>query len=149
MVGGILASVKVEQARIPLGRGSLEAEPMTSAAGDHAILIREADTPRVLLLAERGPAESLARERVVVMPFDEDVETRVDGDALAKWIAAVPGGSGDAGLGARAGSTAIPGWASAIGLALLLLLVVLVVIGGAVTFSWLLDLLAGSSVTVP
>jgi hypothetical protein len=121
---------------LPVGRGAIEAEPMTSASGDHAILIRQADTPRVLLLAEPGSVESTGLERVVVMPFDEDVETRVDGDALATWIARpydapVPAGQGR-----------IPAWASGFGFAVVILGIVLMVIGSAVVFSWLWDLVA-------
>lgn len=117
----------------PVGRGALEAELMTSASGDHAVFLRQADTPRVLILAEPGSTETTGRERVVIMPFDEDVETRVDGDALATWIAApydAPAAAGDG----RA-----PAWASAFGFVLLILVVVLTVIGGAVAFGWILD----------
>jgi len=121
---------------LPVGRGAIEAEPMTSASGDHAILLRQADTPRVLLLAEPGSVERTGLERVVVMPFDEDFETRVDGDALATWIAApydvpVPAGEGH-----------IPAWASGLGFAVVILGIVLMVIGSAVVFSWLLDFVA-------
>lgn len=118
---------------LPVGRGTVEAEPMTSASGDHAILVRQAGTPRVLLLAEPGSADSGGRERVVVMPFDEDVETRVDGDALATWIASPYDPP------AAAGEGRIPAWASAFGFALLIVVVVLTVIGGAAAFSWILD----------
>jgi hypothetical protein len=126
-----------EQAeRFPVGRGVVEAQSLTSASGDHAILLSQTDMPRVLILAEPGSVESTGRERVVVMPFDEDVETRVDGDALATWIAApydvpVPAGEGR-----------IPVWASGFGFAVVILGIVLMVIGSAVVFSWLLDLVA-------
>jgi hypothetical protein len=114
----------------------VEAQSLTSASGDHAILLSQTDMPRVLILAEPGSVESTGRERVVVMPFDEDVETRVDGDALATWIAApydvpVPAGEGR-----------IPVWASGFGFAVVILGIVLMVIGSAVVFSWLLDLVA-------
>jgi hypothetical protein len=133
------SAMKVESGRaetVPVGRGAIEAEPLTNASGDHAILIRQADTPRVLLLAEPGSVETTGLERVVVMPFDEDVETRVDGDALATWIAApydvpVPAGQGR-----------IPAWASGLGFFVVILGIVLMVIGSAVVFSWLLDLVA-------
>jgi len=136
---GRVGGVKVGSGRaetFPVGRGAIEAEPMTSVSGDHAILLRQADMPRVLLLAEPGSVESTGRERVVVMPFDEDVEIRVDGDALATWIAApydvpVPAGQGR-----------IPVWASGFGFVVVILGIVLMVIGSAVVFSWLLDLLA-------
>jgi len=124
------------QSPLPVGRGALEAQPMTSGSGDHAVLVRQAETPRVLLLAEPGAGPQGGRERVVVMPFDEDVETRVDGDALATWIAApydVPGSASDA---------RVPAWASAFGFVLIIVVVVLTVIGGAVVFGWLLDVVA-------
>jgi hypothetical protein len=119
----------------PVGRGAIEAEALTNAAGDHALLLRQAGTPRVLLLAEPGDVAASGRERVVVMPFDADVETRVDGDALATWIAApydAPAEPGSTGAG-------VPAWASAIGFVLIILVVVLTVVGGAVVFSWVLD----------
>ena len=97
----MLGDVQDDQglAPLPVGRGALEAEAMTSGSGDHAVLVRQADTPRVLLLAEPGDGPGGGLERVVIMPFDEDVETRVDGDALATWIAApyaTPGPEGEA-----------------------------------------------------
>ena len=125
---------------LPVGRGTIEAEPMTSASGDHALLLRQADAPRVLLLAEPGAVTETGRERVVVMPFDEDVETRVDGDALATWIAGSFDARADAGQGSGEGR--IPAWASAFGFVLTVLVVVLAVLGGAVAFGWLLDLVA-------
>ena len=130
----MLGGVRTET--LPVGRGTLEAEPMTSASGDHAILLRQADTPRVLLLAEPPSAASGDRERVVVMPFDEDVETRVDGDALATWIA----GSFDEPQ--EAAPERVPAWASGLGFVLIILVLVLSVIGGAVVFSWILDTVA-------
>ena len=123
-------------APLPVGRGALEAEPMTSGSGDHAVLVRQAHTPRVLLLAEPGDGPGGGLERVVIMPFDEDVETRVDGDALATWIAgpyAAPVAEGEA---------RVPAWASAFGFILIVVVVVLTVIGGAAVFSWLLDVFA-------
>jgi hypothetical protein len=109
---------------------------MTSASGDHAILVREADAPRVLLLAEPGAVATTGRERVVVMPFDDDVETRVDGDALATWIASPLDEPASRATGA------VPAWANALGFVLIIAVVALTVIGGAVVFSWLLDLVA-------
>ena len=134
----MLGDVQDDQglAPLPVGRGALEAEAMTSGSGDHAVLVRQADTPRVLLLAEPGDGPGGGLERVVIMPFDEDVETRVDGDALATWIAApyaTPGPEGDA---------RVPAWASMFGFVLIILVVVLTVIGSAAVFSWLLDLVA-------
>jgi hypothetical protein len=77
------------------------------------------------------------RERVIVMPFDDDVETRVDGDALATWIATPFDQRPDP------GDARVPVWASAIGFVLLIVLVVLAVVGGAAIFSWILDAVAG------
>ena len=113
---------------LPLGAsGRLEAQPMTNAAGDHALIVREGETSRALLTGERGEE----RDRVVVIPLDEDVEMRVDGDALAVWLAH--------GSVAPAPS-AIPGWASAIGFVLVLALVAFAVLGSVTFFSWLLEL---------
>ena len=110
---------------------------MTSGSGDHAVLVRQADTPRVLLLAEPGDGPGGGLERVVIMPFDEDVETRVDGDALATWIAAPYATPEARGRGPGAA------WASMLfGFVLIILVVVLTVIGSAAVFSWLLDLVA-------
>ena len=114
---------------LPLGRRPILAEGLTNESGDHAIILRDGVTSRVLLLTEPADVAS-ERERVIVVPFDEDVETRVDGDALAKWIAAPD-------LFGR--PETVPRFASAIGLFLLLLMLVLTVIGGAVVFSWILD----------
>ncbi|MGH2483806.1 MAG: hypothetical protein ACRDE9_05070 [Candidatus Limnocylindria bacterium] len=135
-MGGARVEGSGDVERFPVGRGVIEAQALTNTSGDHAILVSQTDMPRVLILAEPGSVESTGRERVVVMPFDEDVETRVDGDALATWIAApydvpVPAGEGR-----------IPVWASGFGFVVVILGIVLMVIGSAVVFSWLLDLLA-------
>jgi hypothetical protein len=114
---------------LPLGAsGRLEAVAMTNAAGDHALLVRQGDASRALLTGERGED----RERVVVIPLDEEVEMRMDGDALAVWLtrgsmAPVPSG--------------VPAWASAIGLLLVLVLVGFALLGSFTFFSWLVDLL--------
>ncbi len=123
---------------VPIGRsGRLEAIPLT-AAGDHALLVREADS------AHRGRAllttDKLATgERLVVMPLDDDVVVRVDGDALAVWL-----GSGSLGhvppQHVALDESRVPGWASLIGGALLLLVLAFAVIGSGVAFSWLLRL---------
>lgn len=120
-------------APLPVGRGTLEAEPLSNATGDHALLLRQAGDPRVLLLSEPGSVAETGRERVIVVPFDEDVETRVDGDALATWIAA-PLDAAFERTDAR-----VPVWASAFGFVLIIVVVVLTVVGGAVVFSWILD----------
>lgn len=127
-------------ATIPIGRsGRLEAMALT-AAGDHAVLVRETGTDgrsRALLTTDK-----LDRgERLVVMPLDDEVEVRVDGDALAVWLGA--------------GSTqqlppqqmpversSVPLWATIAGGGLLILVVAFAVIGSAVAFSWIVSLLA-------
>lgn len=118
---------------LPVGRGTVEAEPLTNAAGDHALLLRQAGQPRVLVLAEPGSVAETGRERVVIMPFDEDVDTRVDGDALATWIA-TPYDTPSELTDAR-----VPAWASALGFVLIIVVVVLTAVGGAVVFGWILD----------
>lgn len=121
---------------LPIGQtGRLEAIALT-AGPDAAVLVRERGAdgrPRVLLSTDKLPDG----ERVVVMPLDDEVEVRVDGDALAVWL-----GSGS--LMARPRMAAVedarvPGWASIVGGALLLLVVALAVIGSAVTFAWIVE----------
>jgi hypothetical protein len=125
------------QASLPVGRsGRLEALALT-AAGDHAVLVREvtpADRARALLTTDK----LAAGERLVIMPLDDEVEVRVDGDALAVWL----------GAGSLAQlppdqrpmverDVRVPPWASIVGGALLLLTLVFAVIGSAVVFTWL------------
>lgn len=107
-----------------------------TAAGDHAVLVRETGAER------RGRAllttDKLAGgERLVVMPLDDEVDVRVDGDALAVWL----------GAGSLAQlppeqrplpTTAVPPWASIIGGALLIIVLLFAVIGSAVVFTWLM-----------
>jgi len=123
----------------PLGRsGRLEVAPL-EAGGDHAVIVRETGDHarnRALLTTDK----LATGERLVVMPLDEEVEVRVDGDALAVWL-----GSGLVGEVPRqhhALSPAdVPPWASIIGGALLIAVLVFAVIGSAVVFSWLTRLL--------
>ena len=97
-------------APFPLGpNGRLEAEPLTNAVGNHAVLVREGEQPRALVTVEAGSPE---RQRVVIVPLDNDVEMRVDGDALAIWLS--QGSVGPA-------PSNVPAWANAIGFALVLL----------------------------
>jgi len=124
---------------VPIGRaGRLEAHPL-EAAGDHAVLVRETGANgrrRALLTTDKLPTG----ERLVVMPLDDEVEVRVDGDALAVWL-----GSGI--LDDRAGpssdktqaaiATEVPPWASIIGGALLIAVLAFALIGSAVVFGWL------------
>ena len=132
-------SVEAIPATLPVGRsGRLEAMAL-SAAGDHAVLVREARPEgrgRALLTTDKLSSG----ERLVVMPLDEEVEVRVDGDALAVWLGAgsiqqVP--PQQIAVDARA----VPAWASLVGGALLLLVLAFAVIGSAVSFSWLMGLL--------
>jgi hypothetical protein len=102
--------------------------PLANAAGDHALLVRQGDASRALLTGERGEQ----RERVVVIPLDDDVEMRMDGDALAVWLAR--------------GSIApvpdeVPAWASAVGFVLVVAVVAFAVIGSVTFFAWLVRLL--------
>jgi hypothetical protein len=114
------------QASFPLGpNGRLEAEPMTNAVGNHAVLVREGEQPRALVTVEEGKAD---RHRVVVVPLDTDVELRVDGDALAIWLS--QGSVGPA-------SSRVPGWANAIGFALVILAVGFMLLGSVTFFGWL------------
>jgi hypothetical protein len=114
------------QASFPLGpNGRLEAGPMTNAAGNHAILVREGEQPRALVTVEKGSAD---RHRVVVVPLDTDVELRVDGDALAIWLS-----QGSVGPP----PSNVPGWANAIGFALVILAVGFMLLGSVTFFGWL------------
>jgi hypothetical protein len=115
---------------LPLGAtGRLEVQPLVNSTGDHALLVRQGPESRALITGERADA----RDRVVVVPLDDDVQLRVDGDALAVWLTR---GSVTA-KPARA-----PAWASAIGLLLVLAFVAFALIGSVVSVRWLLQALA-------
>ena len=123
-----------------IGRsGRLEAAPL-EVAGDHAILLQETGARgrrRALLTTDKLPTG----ERLVVMPLDDDVEVRVDGDALAVWLGS--GILGDVPRPQQAIARAdVPPWASIIGGTLLILMLVVAVIGSAVVFTWLARLIA-------
>jgi hypothetical protein len=122
----------------PVGRsGRLEAAPL-EAGGDHAILVRETGPDgrgRALLTTDKLPSG----ERLVVMPLDDDVEIRVDGDALAVWLGS--GILGDVPPQQRAMPTHVAPWATVVGGALLLVVLAFAVIGSAVVFTWLTRLL--------
>jgi hypothetical protein len=114
---------------LPIGAtGHLEAQPLTNAVGDHALLIRQGDTSRALLTGEAAAG----RDRVVLVPLDDDVELRMDGDALAVWLAH--------GSMSGAQGTSVPGWASAIGLFLVVAIIAFAVLGSLTFFAWLLRL---------
>lgn len=113
-------------APIPLGAsGRLEAQPLSNAVGNHALLVREGEQPRALLTAENGDGE---RQRVVIVPLDDDVELRVDGDAMAVWLS-------QGSIGRPASS--VPAWANAIGFILLIATIGFAVLGSVTFFSWL------------
>lgn len=117
-------------AAVPLGAtGRVEAQPMTNASGNHAVLVREGEQPRALLTAEAGPG---ARQRVVVVPLDDDVELRVDGDALAVWLSQGSIGRPPA---------AVPAWANALGYLLVIAVVGFAVLGSVTFFGWLFGVL--------
>jgi hypothetical protein len=129
-------------ANLPVGRsGRLEALALT-AAGDHAVLVREtapAERGRALLTTDK----LAAGERLVIMPLDDEVEVRVDGDALAVWLGA--GSLAQLPPDQRPmaeGNVHVPPWASIVGGALLLLVLAFAVIGSAVVFTWLTRLLS-------
>jgi hypothetical protein len=125
---------------MPIGRaGRIEAVAL-EVAGDNAILVHETGPDgqrRALLTTDKLPTG----ERLVVMPLDDDVEVRVDGDALAVWL-----GSGLLGEVPREERVmtpaAVPPWASIIGGALLITTLAFAVIGSAVVFTWLTRLFA-------
>lgn len=125
-------------ATMPVGRsGRLEAMAL-AAAGDHAVLVREARAERrgrALITTDKLPAG----ERLVIMPLDEDVDVRVDGDALAVWL-----GSGSIQQVPQQQMAVderhVPAWATLVGGAILLVVVAFAMIGSAVTFSWLASL---------
>lgn len=105
----------------------MRAEPVTNVAGEHAVLVRDGDRTRALVAATR----SGAGETLLVMPLDEEVEVRVDGDALAMYVA-----MGSVSAPGRGGA-GLAGWASFIGLLLLLVIVGFAVLGSLTFFSWL------------
>jgi hypothetical protein len=119
---------------LPIGRrGDLRAEPVTNVAGEHAVIVREGDRMRALLAATRTDGV----ETLLVMPLDHEVEVRVDGDALAMYVA-----SGSVSVPARRFG-GVPAWASAIGVVLLLLIVAFAVLGSLTFFSWLFGTVLG------
>ena len=120
---------------LALGRsGRLEAAAL-EAGGDHAVLVRETGgnaRNRVLLTTDKLSTG----ERLVVMPLDQEVEVRVDGDALAVWLGS--GLIGDVPRQQHALAPAdVPPWAIMIGGALLIAVLAFAVIGSAVVFTWL------------
>jgi hypothetical protein len=120
---------------LPIGRsGRLEATAL-EVAGDHAVLVGETGSEgrrRALLTTDKLPAG----ERLVVMPLDDDVEVRVDGDALAVWLGS--GLMGEVPPQQQAIAHAeVPPWATIVGGTMLIVTLVFAVIGSAVVFTWL------------
>lgn len=125
----------IDPATLAIGRsGRLEAAPL-EAGGDHALLVRETGTDgrhRALVTTDKLPTG----ERLVVMPLDDDVEIRVDGDALAIWLGR--GVTGDVPPQHHVvAAERVPPWASVVGGTLLILVLLFAVIGSAVVFTWL------------
>lgn len=124
---------------LPIGRSERLEAVALQAAGDHAVLVRETRAPqrgRALLTTDKLPAG----ERLVVMPLDDEVEVRVDGDALAVWL-----GSGSIqqvpAEQRPMEHVRVAPWATVVGGGLLLLVLAFAVIGSAVAFSWLMAVL--------
>lgn len=133
-------SADATPASLALGRsGRLEAAAL-EAGGDNAVLVREIGGDarnRALLTTDKLSTG----ERLVVMPLDDEVDVRVDGDALAVWL-----GSGLLGDVPRQEHAIapedVPPWAIVIGGALLIVMLGFAVIGSAVVFTWLTRALA-------
>jgi len=120
-----------QHAPLQLGAsGRLQALPLTNATGDHALLVRQGESARALLTGESASGD---RDRVVIVPLDDDVELRMDGDALAIWLARGSVGRPTA---------SVPAWASAIGFVLVVAVIGFAVLGSLTFFGWLADLLA-------
>jgi hypothetical protein len=129
------ASADHGTAALSIGRsGRLEAAAL-EAGGDHAVLIREIGGDarnRALLTTDKLSTG----ERLVVMPLDQEVEIRVDGDALAVWLGS--GLIGDVPPQHRAISPEdVPPWATIIGGGVLIAFLAFAAIGSAVVFNWL------------
>ena len=126
---------------LPIGRaGRLEALGL-GVGGDHAILVRETGAGqrgRALLTTDKLPDG----ERLVVMPLDDEVDVRVDGDALAVWLGAGSLAQLPPEQQPMPAPGEVPWWATAIGALLLLVVLAFAVIGSAVAFTWLTRLLS-------
>ncbi len=130
--------VAAPSATLAVGRaGRLEAIPLT-AAGDNAVLVRESDAggrARALLTTDKLPLG----ERLVIMPLDDEVEVRVDGDALAVWLGA--GSLQQLPPEQQPMPASVPSWATLVGGFLLVLVIAFAVIGSAVAFAWIVEML--------
>ena len=89
-------------------------------------MVREGDQPRALLTAE-GP-----EHRLILIPLDDRSEMRIDGDALAIWLA-----QGSLQPPLTSPGAPLAGWASAIGLLLVLVVVAFAILGSFTFFGWL------------
>ena len=132
---------------LPLGPGpdGPRAVPMTNADGNHAVLVRDGDLPKVLVTIGTDARAG----RVLVTPLDKSVEIRRDREAAAQWIAggsvtsprtqaAVP-----AARPAERTPARVPAWANVIGLALVLLIFGLTILGALTLAGWLAGLVSG------
>lgn len=116
----------IELPPLPLGRNRrLEAAPLANSDGDHAVLVRNNEEPRALLITEGRD------DRLVLIPLDERSEMRIDGDALAIWLT-----QGSL-RPPRTGLASLPQWAGAVGMLLLVVIVVFAILGSLTFFSWL------------
>jgi len=124
-------------APLPIGRsGLLEAQGL-AVGGDHAVLVRHGGVDRrdrALLTTDKLPDG----ERLVITPLDDEVEVRVDGDALAVWLGA--GSLAQLPANQRPMPANVPLWASLIGGAMLVLVLLLAVIGSMVAWTYLVSL---------
>src|SRR6187455_2957479 len=138
-IGHMEPSTDASPRSLPVGRAArLEAVPLTQA-GDNAVLVRET-APETHSRALLTTDKLASGERLVVMPLDDEVEVRVDGDALAVWLGA--GSLAELPPEQRPMTEEkVPLWASLIGGVLLFIIVAFAVIGSAVTFTWLTGLL--------
>ncbi len=106
--------------------GGMEAVPLTNAAGSHAIVVRTGQQARLIVKLQPQPA---GRERLQVVPLDPDVEQLpADADALAGWLT-------EGSISTR--TERVPGWASAMGFALIIAIAGLTILGSLTFFGWL------------
>ena len=107
--------------------GGIDAVPVTTAAGSQATVVRTGEQARLIVKLQ---PQAAGRDRLKVVPLDGDVDQlAVDADALAGWLA---GGA----VSAR--TERVPGWASGVGLLLLLFVAGMTVLGSLTFFAWLL-----------
>ena len=106
--------------------GPMEAVPLTNAAGSQAIVVRTGEQVRMIVKLQPQPT---GRDRLQVVPLDPDVEQLpADADALAGWLA-------EGSPSAR--TERVPGWASGLGLVLLLFVAAMTILGSLTFLAWL------------